>query len=341
MFRITPGLAAAVAVAAVAQILGDRWPAIGAPIFAVAVGLAISRWFGSRLGTHLGTGLRFTSKTLLQIGIVLIGFNLDLYELAQSGYHSLPVLFGTLAVALVTGFAVGRTIRIPWRLTVLVTVGTAICGASAIAATATAVVATADDIAYAISTVFFYNILAIVIFPAVGHLLQLSDLAFGLWSGTAINDTSSVVAVAYSYSEAAGQFAVAVKLARSTMILPIVLVLALFMSWRHSDNLGRATLSTGHERVAAWLSVVPWFIFLFFGASLLFTSGAFPDVLARPAAGLGRFLMITALAAVGMTANFKQLRSTGFIPLLLGFIVWIATASSSLLIQWSLGSFYE
>lgn len=331
--QVVLGTGLAFLIALGAQTVGKAYPEIGAPILAIVFGIALTFVIDKRFLKTLEPGLRFASKTLLQISIVLLGANLDMYELIVIGHQSLPVLLGTLFIALSTGFLLGKVARIPWKLATLITVGTAICGASAIAAVAPVVAASTGEVAYSISTVFLYNMMALVIFPAVGKLVQMNELAFGLWSGTAINDTSSVVAVAFSYSETAGKFATAVKLARSTMILPIVLVLALYMVWKQPTIAEPETAAT-RERPLYWKNAFPWFILYFLVASITYSVGIIPEFLANNLSSAGRFLMVVALAAVGLSSNFGQLRSTGFSPLLLGFVVWLVTAVSSLVIQW-------
>src|SRR5690606_6815366 len=125
-----------------------------------------------------------------------------------------------------------RWLGLSGHLKTMIGVGTAICGASAIAAVAPILRPDERDTALAISTIFLFNVVAVLLFPLLGHLLQLSDLGFGLWAGTAINDTSSVVAAGYSYSSAAGDLATIVKLTRATLIIPVCVALAVWVAWR-------------------------------------------------------------------------------------------------------------
>ena len=163
---------------------------------------------------------------MLQIAIVVSGFGLSIATVARTGFETLPVTLGTVAVALILAPVLGRLLRLERALQTLIGVGTAICGASAIAAVSSVIEPDETQIALAIATVFFYNIVAVLIFPPIGHALQMTQQQFGLWAGTAINDTSSVVAAGFAYGKDAGAHATIVKLTRATLILPIVAAIA-------------------------------------------------------------------------------------------------------------------
>ena len=235
---------------------------------------------------------------------------------------------GTLAVALAGAWAGGRLLRLPPDATTLIGVGTGICGASAIAATTAVIGAAEADVAYAMGTIFTFNIAAVLLFPALGHLLGLSQQAFGLWSGTAVNDTSSVVAAAYSYGSAAGGYAVVVKLTRSLMIVPVSLGL-------HALRLRRG--GTAPEPRTAWWRALPVFILGFLAASALDTAGGIPASWHPGLALLGTFLITVALSGIGLSLRPAQLRAAGPRPLLLGGLLWVLVATTSLGIQAALG----
>ena len=157
---------------------------------------------------------------------MILGSQLSLAQIAKVGLESLPVMLGTLVVCLAAAWLIGRWLGITGDLRTLIGVGTGICGASAIAAVTPVIGAVSIDVAYAISAIFLFNIAAVLAFPLLGHLLGLSQHAFGLFAGTAVNDMSSVVATATTYGAAATNFAVVVKLVRILMIIPITLALA-------------------------------------------------------------------------------------------------------------------
>jgi uncharacterized integral membrane protein (TIGR00698 family) len=246
-------------VTALASLCGHFLPAVGAPAIALVLGMVIRLVYEPPPAVR-GL-LTFGSRTVLQTAIVVLGTTFSLGRVMGIGRSSLPVMLGTFAAALVATWLVGRLLRVAPRLQVLVGIGTAICGASAISAVSGALAATEAEIAYAISTIFVFNVVAVVLYPALGHALGLSQRAFGLWAGTAINDTSSVVAAAYTYGHSAGGVAVVTKLARTTLIIPTVLVLLVFRSR------GR----TSGERTR-W-TVVPPFLVFFLLASALNTAG--------------------------------------------------------------------
>lgn len=321
---LLPGLLAAVAVAAVAEPLGSLVPVVGAPVFALALGATVAVILGER--PALKPGVAFTSRAVLQGAIVVLGLSLSLTRVASVGGSSLPVMLGSLAAALLVAALAGRLLRIGPALRTLVGVGTGICGASAIAAVSTVVDAADAELAYAVSTIFAFNIVAVVLFPLLGHLLGLSSHAYGLWAGTAVNDTSSVVAAAYAYGHAAGAYAVIVKLTRTTMIVPVVLVLAALR-----------VRSTGERSVRSLRRVLPWFLLWFLLAASLNSAGFISSSLAHDASQVGVGLITLALAGVGLSTHFTSLRTTGPRPLLLGALVWASVAISSLLLIWATG----
>ena len=248
--RMLGGLVLCTAIAAAADVAAGYAPVVGAPIFAIAFGIVISNTLRGPL--QIGT-LRIgdVSKVCLKGGIVLLGASLDLGIIVRTGADSLPLLAVTIAAGLGCALLIGRTMRVDWRMRCLIGIGTTICGASAIAALAPVIRAKAEEIAYAISVIFFFNMLAVFVFPAIGHLMSLSDPGFGLWAGTAVNDTSAVVAAGFAYSHDAGTIATIVKLTRTTLIIPLVIGFGLLMPWfeerRGGDgrNAGPARVSGG------------------------------------------------------------------------------------------------
>jgi uncharacterized integral membrane protein (TIGR00698 family) len=311
--HLAPGVAAAAVVAAVALGAAVFLPLVGAPVLALALGIAIAAF--REPTARLRPGLRVTSRVVLQAGIVVLGATFSLGEIGSVGVRTLPVMLGTLAAALVVAVVAGRALGVADPLRTLVGVGTGICGASAIAAVSGIIGAAELEIAYAVSTIFVFNIVAVVLFPPIGHLLGLSQSAFGLWAGTAVNDTSSVVATAYAYGHAAGAHAVVVKLTRTTMIVPLVLVLAL-----------------KRGRTVPWRTAVPWFLVVFAAAATLRTAGVVPASASSPLQRTAVVLVTVALAAIGLSTRVSALRRTGPRPLLLGLAVWCAVAVTGLLI---------
>jgi uncharacterized integral membrane protein (TIGR00698 family) len=324
--RMVTGLVFSAAIAAAAIAAGDFVPIVGAPVFAIAFGVVITNTLRGPL--HIGT-LRVgdVSKLCLKGGIILLGASLDLGVILRTGLESLPVLLITIGIGLTCALLLGRTMDVHWRMRCLIGIGTTICGASAIAALAPVVRAKAEEIAYSISVIFFFNMLAVFTFPTIGHLLSLTDPGFGLWAGTAVNDTSAVVAAGFAYSHDAGTIATIVKLTRTTLIIPLVIGFGLLMPWFEE----RPAVA-GESLARRVYQAVPVFIILFVLASLLNTLGLMGHY-APTVQLVGRWVMVVALAAVGLQGHWRAFAGAGTRPLLLGFATWVAVAVASLAIQ--------
>ena len=318
-----PGIFLAFCIAAPAWLLGKAFPLIGGPVFAILFGIMLA---GFKRPSYCESGLRFSGKKILQYSIVLLGFEMNLYTVFRVGSQSLLIMIFTLSAAFLTAWLVGRALRLKGNTSILIGVGTAICGGSAIAATAPVIAANDKEVAYSISTIFLFNIAAVFIFPFAGHLLGLSDAGFGMWAGTAINDTSSVVAAAYSYSDAAGSYATIVKLTRTLMIIPVTVALA-FYTARKEQAQGSFSLK----------KIFPLFVIGFLLASVISTSGALPEEICRLLAQCGKFCIALAMAAIGLNTHLQQLVRNGIAPLVLGLSCWAAVALVSLATQYRLG----
>jgi len=321
-----PGLLLSVAIALVALGLGKVAPLIGGPVFGIVLGILVRNTVAP--GGSYTPGIQFAGKQVLQWSIIALGFGLSLNQVAKTGLESLSVTLVTMTVAFLTAWGLGRLLKVQDKLKILIGVGTAICGGSAIAAVTPIIKPDEHDTAFAISTIFLFNLVAVLLFPLLGHLLHLSDLGFGLWAGTAINDTSSVVAAGYSFSKEAGDYATIVKLTRATLIIPICLILAFATAWKQKKQ-GATDFSLAR--------IFPWFILWFLVASAIRTAGLVPLAI-QPALHLAaEFLIIVALTAIGLSANLRKMASTGARPILLGLGVWAAVAVSSLVVQLVIG----
>jgi uncharacterized integral membrane protein (TIGR00698 family) len=340
--RITPGLAAAVAITVVATWLGHLAPVVGAPVFAIAIGIVVA--LVRPPGDAFAPGIRFTSKKVLQGSIIMLGFGLSLSQVIHTGVESLPVLLGSLAVVGVLAWLVGRWLGIRRDANLLIGVGTAICGASAIAATNAVIDADDADVSYAIATIFLFNVIAVLSYPSIGHALGLSQHSFGLWAGTAINDTSSVVAASDIYGHAAVTFAVVVKLTRTLAIVPICVAVAWWWNRHptpttgpapdapdgdaHPDEPGRVPLR----------QIFPVFILAFIAAVLVNSVGIVPDAWHHDLADLATWMITAALAAIGLSTRFRDIRTAGLRPILLGGILWAGIGLGSLGLQAATGT---
>lgn len=324
--RLMPGLALCAVIAGAALIAGKAVPLVGAPLFAIAIGVVIANTV--RDAIPLGA-LRIgeISKLSLKTGIVILGASLDLTDIAHTGGNSLMFLGTTVAVGLVTALVLGKSMGIDWRIRCLIGMGTTICGASAIAALAPVIRARSEEIAYAVTVIFFFNMIAVFLFPPLGHLLALTDNGFGIWTGTAVNDTSAVVAAGFAFSNDAGTVATIVKLTRTTLIIPLVIGFGLALPW-----LDPAAPKQDVSLARRVYDAFPVFILLFVAASLAQTVGMTGGH-AADIQMVGRWVMLIALAAVGLQGHWRAFAGAGARPLLLGGLTWAAVAGASLAMQ--------
>jgi uncharacterized integral membrane protein (TIGR00698 family) len=308
---VLPGLALAVAVASVATVVGQHVPLVGSAVPGAIIGAVIA--LVVKPGARLAPGIKYASTFLLQCSVVLLGTQLSIAEAARVGVASLPVMLGTLAVCLSAAWLYGRLLGIPRDLRTLIGVGTGICGGSAIAAVSPVIEAASTDVAYAISTIFLFNIAAVVVFPLVGHAIGMSQQSFGLFAGTAVNDTSSVVATATTYGTAAANHAIVVKLVRTLMIIPICLGLAGLTARRQRAELAarrpELPLAGAGVGVGSGTGVV--------GVTAGVGSSSGPV-----GAGAGVVGGTTASASASVPARMSPLRVVRLVPwFLIGFVV--------------------
>jgi uncharacterized integral membrane protein (TIGR00698 family) len=333
--RLAPGLALATGIAVVATVIGRFLPVVGAPVSGVVLGAVIG--LVRRPSDALKPGITTASKFVLQSAVVLLGAQLSLLEVARVGVASLPVMLGTLVICLLAAWVVGRALGVVGNLRTLIGVGTGICGASAIAAVTPVIGAMSVEVAYAVSTIFLFNVAAVIVFPVVGHALGMSQHAFGLFAGTAVNDTSSVVAAASTYGTQAANFAVVVKLVRTLMIIPIVLGLAWLVGRREQAAAAVAASAAGVESTPAvrWtprrvFRLVPWFLIGFVVAAAVNSTGVLPGPVHPAIATVAAFLITVALSAIGLSTDVAGFRRAGFRPLVLGLVLWVVVSLSSL-----------
>lgn len=321
--NLAPGLFLSVAIAALAWFCGRRLPVVGAPVFGILFGMLVALCGSFPV---LKEGTRFASKRLLQLSVILLGFEMNMRNVLAVGSESLMVMAFTLTAAFLSAWAMQRVLRLDSVTATLIGVGTAICGGSAIAATAPVIDAKDKDIAHSISTIFLFNVVAVFAFPAFGHLLQMSDQGFGIWAGTAVNDTSSVLAAGYAYSDAAGKLATIVKLTRTLMIIPITFGLSLYVA--------RTRKGTANFSLA---KAFPWFVLGFVAASLLHTAGIVSPDISHALTRSGKFLIVAAMAAIGLNTHLGKLLANGLKPILMGLVCWLSLAATSLIVQHFLG----
>lgn len=335
------GILLCIGIAAPAWLLGRVFPVVGGPIFGILIGMALC--LALRDKEVYRAGIAFTSKKILQAAVVLLGFGLNLGVIAQTGKQSLPIIICTITTSLVIAWLFHKATGTPGQISMLIGVGSSICGGSAVAATASVIDAKDEDIAQAISVIFFFNVLAAVLFPPLGHLLGFdtaSGEAFGVFAGTAVNDTSSVTATAATWDSmwnlgtATLDKAVTVKLTRTLAIIPITMAIA-FMQTRKEDVRERA-----EGKNVSVLSVFPMFILYFILASVITTAATgagVPADIFTPLKELSKIFIIMAMAAIGLNTNVVELVKKGGKPILMGLCCWIGITVVSLVLQRMMG----
>lgn len=335
-----PGLLVCLAIAVPSWLLGKRFPVAGGAVIAILAGMVVTMFLRDK--SRLEGGIKFTSKKILQWAVVLLGFGLNLRVIAQTGRQSLPIIVCTITTSLVIAFVLHKILHVPGKISTLVGVGSSICGGSAIAATAPVIDADDEEVAQAISVIFFFNVLAAVLFPAFGSLLGFSTAsgeAFGIFAGTAVNDTSSVTAAAATWDSMWGlgtatlDKAVTVKLTRTLAIIPITMVLALVRTHREKAAGGEGT-------VVNFRKIFPFFILYFIAASVITTLAlrlGVPAAVFTPVKELSKFFIVLAMAAIGLNSNLVKLVRTGGKPIVLGACCWVGITAVSLLMQHVLG----
>ncbi|MGK0555108.1 YeiH family protein [Macrococcus capreoli] len=316
------GILLCIGIACIATILGHFIPIIGGIIFSIILGIIINNT--TRVSNTFQPGIKYASKKVLQYAIIVMGFTLNLRIVAAMGMSSLPITLITITAALLSSVLLGKLLNISENIRTLIGVGTAICGGSAIAAASPIIDAKDDEIAFSLSTIFLFNIIAVFLFPVLGHSIGLSDVGFGHFAGTAINDTSSVVAAGYAYSESAGDTATIVKLVRALMIIPVCLLLVALQMRRKQQTEFR------------FKKVFPWFILYFFIASVIATAMNLPEAIVGYIKIISTLMISIAMAGIGLSVDIKKFLAIGMKPVLLGASVWCVVAVTSLMIQWIL-----
>lgn len=331
------GIIVCLIIAIPALIAGNMFPIIGGPIIAIILGMIIAVFWKRR--EKFDEGISFTSKYVLQAAVVLLGFGLNLNVILATGIQSLPIIVGTIATALIVAYVMKRILNMEKNSAILIGVGSSICGGSAIAATAPVINADDEEVAQSISVIFFFNVLAAIIFPMLGKMLGFSTVSgdpFGIFAGTAINDTSSVTAAAATWDNMWGlgsqtlDKAATVKLTRTLAIIPITLVLSLITQRQNNFNGEKFSLKRA----------LPLFVVFFVVASIITTicvSFGVDANLFIPLKELSKFFIIMAMAAIGLNTDIVKLVKSGGKPITLGFTCWIAITVVSLLLQKFLG----
>ena len=324
------------AIAVLAWILGKQVEVVGGPVFGILIGMLLALATGGKDTSSLAPGVKFTSKYVLQAAVVLLGFGLNLSQVAKVGVTSLPVIVSTITTSLVVAYVMCRALKVPGRTATLIGVGSSICGGSAIAATAPVIKADDEEVAQAISVIFLFNVIAALVFPTLGSALGLTNEGFGLFAGTAINDTSSVTAAASAWDSMHPganvlESATVVKLTRTLAIIPITLALACWQMHLARKAGGDAKSTFSLKRA------FPMFVLFFVLASVITTVLQLPASITAPIKELSKFFIVMAMAAIGFNTDIVELVKKGGKPIALGFCCWIGIACMSLGMQHVLG----
>ncbi len=349
--NVAPGVGLCAAIALPCWFLGEALPVVGGPVFAILIGMVIALWWKQPARGVVQDGIAFTAKKVLQYAVILLGFGLNLAQIAAVGAESLPIILTTIATALIVGYILYRVLRMDSAIATLIAVGSSICGGSAIAATAPVIRAKDEQVAQAISVIFLFNVVAALIFPTLGQALGMSNEGFGLFAGTAVNDTSSVTAAAAAWDgmhpgSNALDDATIVKLTRTLAIIPITLVLGIVMARKENADESASNAQAASEPSStrrkgplgnfSLKRAFPMFILLFLVASLITTiavaAGADAAVFA-PLKTLSKFFIVMAMAAIGLNTDLVKLVKSGGKPILMGLICWICIAAASLGMQ--------
>ena len=316
--------------------LGRIFPVIGGAVIAIIAGMIIAMFWSDKGKAELG--IKWTSKMVLQTAVVLLGFGMNFGVIFQIGKQSLPIIVCTITTSLIIAWLMKKVLKVPANTSILVGVGSSICGGSAIAATAPVIGADDDEIAQSIAVIFFFNVLAAIFFPILGKAIGFDTAhgdAFGIFAGTAINDTSSVTAAASTWdsmwnlgSETLNK-AVTVKLTRTIAIIPITLGLSLI---REKKSAKEGKQSSGFSLKQSF----PMFIFFFVLAAIITTIcvhiGIHANVF-QPIKELSKFMIIMAMAAIGLNSNVIKLIKTGGKPIAVGALCWCGITVVSLIMQ--------
>ena len=338
VIKLLPGILISVAIAALAAWVESLMPIhlIGAAVIAMFIGMVLNYFLKDT--TVFKSGVKFTSKKILKFAIILLGLSLNITTILNVGKMSLTVMIFTLLTCFGGGYFIGKALGLNWKLSNLISAGTGICGGFAIAAISSTIDADDNDVAYAMSATFLFDMAMIVLFPIMGRALGMTDQAFGIWAGTAVNDTSSVVATGYAFSEGAGDFATMVKLTRTLAIIPTVITFA-FIQLRLKRKEAMAKSENGSDLKANFsiAKIFPWFILGFLAMSIVASVFSVPAAVVAGTKKASKFLMVCALAAIGLNTSFADMKKAGIRPMIHGFIISALVVIVALLVEMAMG----
>lgn len=305
-------------------VIGGKHP-IEAVVIAIILGIIIRNTIS--LPQAFLPGLKAFEKILI-LGIVLIGASLNFKTISSQGPRMLAIIIITMSVSFVLIFFLGRLFNLPLPLAILLSVGTTICGGSAIAITAPLIKAKEEETSYAIGTIALWGLVAILFYPKIAQLMYVSDLHFGVFAGTAIHSTPQVVGAGFIFSELAGKTATAVKLIRNCFMVPLAFIIALWFTGKHLTQ-----PSTSQQGIALNVAkAFPWFLFGYFLMAGMNTLGYFSPAGTAAFNTTGRFLILLGLAGIGLNTNFRSFNRVGIKPLVVGLFGSLIVALTSIIL---------
>ena len=325
------GVAICFAVAGISVLAEKLIPGdlLGASIIALFMGTIINSFFHPK---WIQPALKFTSKKILKCAIILLGASLSIRTILSVGKMTFFVMVFTFAMCFGGGYFVRKLFGLNWKLSNLISAGTGICGGSAVAAIAPVIDADDKDIAFAMSSTFLFDMVMVALYPLMGKALGMTDIAYGIWAGTSVNDTASVVASGYAFSEAAGDFATMVKLTRTIAIIPTVLVFAYI-----GTRMKRREMQAATGKKVNIVKVIPWFIGGFLALALLNSTGCIPAQVSAMIKTASKFLMVSALAAIGLNTSLTDFKKAGLAPMFYGITIDTLVTLTALAVIWCMG----
>lgn len=330
MFVVGVGICMAVAILSIMLERVIPGELLGSSIIALFLGTIINSFFHP---VWIKPALKFTSKRILKVAIILLGASLSVSTIMSVGKMTFFVMLFTFAMCFGGGFFIRKLFGLNWKLSNLISAGTGICGGSAVAAIAPVIDADDKDIAFALSSTFLFDMVMIALYPIMGRILGMSDIAYGIWAGTSVNDTASVVASGYAFSEAAGDFATMVKLTRTIAIIPTVLVFA-YIGTRVKQ---KELQSVGDGKKVNVLKIIPWFIAGFLALAIVNSVGLIPSEVSGVMKSASKFLMVTALAAIGLGTSIADFKKAGLSPMFYGITIDTLVTLTALAVIWFMG----
>ena len=302
---------------------------LGASIIALFLGTIINIFFHP---DWMKPALKFTSKKVLKGAIILLGASLSIGTILSVGKMTFFVMIFTFAMCFGGGYFVRKLFGLNWKLSNLISAGTGICGGSAVAAIAPVIDADDKDIAFAMSSTFLFDMVMVALYPLMGRALGMSDIAYGIWAGTSVNDTASVVASGYAFSEAAGDFATMVKLTRTIAIIPTVLVFAFI-----GTRIKQKELQGAEGKKVNLGKIIPWFIGGFLALAIINSIGLIPPAVSALLKSTSKFLMVSALAAIGLGTSITDFKKAGLAPMFYGITIDTLVTLTALAVIWAMG----